>query len=41
MEISIHISKAAAIAIDQLNNSVMDEWVNYIVQFYKYPRKRK
>lgn len=35
------LSVVAAAAIDQLNNSVTDEWVNYIVQFYKYPRKRK
>lgn len=35
------ISIAAAIAIDQLNKSVMDKWLNNIDQFYKYPRKRK
>ena len=35
------ISIAAAIAIDQLNKSVMDKWLNYIDQFYKYKRKRK
>ena len=35
------ISIAAAIAIDQLNKSVMDKGLNYIDQFYKYPRKRK
>lgn len=35
------ISIAAAIVIDQLNKSVMDKWLNYIDQFYKYPRKRK
>ena len=35
------ISIAAAIAIEQLNKSVMDKWLNRIDQFYKYPRKRK
>jgi len=35
------ISIMAAIAIEQLNKSVMDKWLNHIDQFYKYPRKRK
>ena len=35
------LSVVAAEAIDQLNKSVMDRWLNYIDQFCKYPRKRK
>lgn len=35
------ISVMAAAAIDQLNKTVIDKWLNPIDQFYKYPRKRK
>lgn len=35
------LSVAAAIAIDQLNRSVMDKWLNYINQFCDYPKRKK
>lgn len=35
------LSVFAAAAIDQMNKSVIDRWLNYIDQFCKYPRKRK
>lgn len=35
------LSVFAAAAIDQMNKSVMDRWLNYTDQFCKYPRKRK